>query len=70
MRKSTEGGEFVDIAWIPEKFAQINKLVNIKRDTGELDGPWKIVVIHSKLEADKVEISERDFLKQRRVSDI
>lgn len=70
LRKRCDTGELIDIAWIPEKFAKVNKLVNIKLDDGKLDGPWKIIKVYSKVESEKIEGSERDYLKQREVSDI
>lgn len=70
MRKQSEIGEYIDTAWIPEKFAHVGKLVKIKKDSGEYDGPWRVSKVYGKLEASKVEASERDFLKQRKVSDI
>jgi hypothetical protein len=45
-------------------------LVNIKKENGKFDGPWRVVKVYGKLEASKVEESERDFLKQRKFSDI
>lgn len=60
------------VAYIPEEFAAVGKVVKIKdkeNDTWQ-DG-WKVTFSSSeKVEASIVETRERDYTKQRKASDI
>lgn len=59
----------LDMAWIPEKFAILNNIIKIKKD-GKWDSGWKVIYIGAKMKAEIVEANERDYLKQRKASDI
>ena len=58
-----------NIAWIPEKFAVMNKFVKIKTENGWDEG-WQVTYVGAKQKADLVEAKERDYLRQRKASDI
>ena len=66
MQKSIEKGtNKVDVSWIPEKFAQVGNIIKVKTDEG-----WEITKVFSKKEKKYIENKERDYLKQRKVSDM
>lgn len=69
LEKQMEGYVVTDTAWIPEKFATINRNIKIKIDN-EWSLNWKVVKMYGKEEEEKVEKGERDYLKQRKVSDV
>lgn len=58
-------GDWVQVAWIPEKFAQLNKYLKI----GDEDG-WQVVSIGGRRAQAEVNERSRDHLKQRVGSDI
>jgi len=70
LKKQVENGFVYDIAWIPEKFATIGKQIKIKQEDDTWDCGWAVVKTYSRIEADKIEGCERDYLKQRKVSDV
>ena len=59
----------LDDAWIPEKCAVLNKTIKIKKDGVWEDG-WEVIEVGFKMNAKYVEDKERDYLKQRKASDI
>lgn len=58
-----------DVAWIPEKYAKIGKVIKLKIDGVWEDG-WKVVFLGAKSPAKEVEDKSRDYLKQRESSDV
>ena len=52
-------------AWIPEKFARINRVLKIKDEDG-----WVVKELYSISSEDFVRDHERDFRTQRLASDI
>ena len=58
-----------DIAWIPSKFAVIEKLIKIKIDNIWING-WKVIKTYSVNSEDHILEHEMDYRKQRRASDI
>ena len=59
----------IDIAWIPEKFAIRKKSLKIKINDEWQEG-WVVEEIYQKIAYDLLQDIERDYLKQRKVSDI
>jgi len=57
------------IAWIPTKYAIINKIIKIELD-GVWDNGWKVVEVYNTQSSKHTENHERDYLKQRSASDI
>ena len=57
----------VQTAWIPEKFAIKGKYLRLKEDDG-----WLVTAVYGtiKLEESVVNSRSRDYLKQRKASDI
>jgi hypothetical protein len=58
------------ISWIPEKLAIKGKIISLKNYDGVFEDGWEVMEVWTKREASLVELSERDYLKQRKVSDI
>ena len=69
MKKNVPGGVKVDMAWIPEKFAQIDKYIKIKQNDGTWEDGWKVTYVGGRREVLEVLAGERDYLNQRKVSD-
>jgi hypothetical protein len=60
----------IDVAWIPAKFAKINNWIRIKQDNGTWEDGWQVTYVGGKQKAEIVEGRERDYLNQRKVSDV
>jgi hypothetical protein len=59
------------VTWLPEKFANVGKYIKLyNKDCDVWEDGWKVVELYNKKEASVVESKERDFLKQRQVSDV
>jgi hypothetical protein len=69
MIKDISNGHKIYVSWIPEKFAIKGKVLKLKLNDIFEDG-WKVIFVGSRQEAEIVEENERDYLKQREVSDI
>ena len=59
----------VDYAWIPERFAQKGKFLKI-RNNGQWEDHWQVVEVYGKKQFTEIELKERDYLHQRRASDV
>lgn len=57
------------ISWIPEEYAVINKYVKLKNDGIWEDG-WKVTEVGSRKLSKDINERSRDYLRQRKVSDI
>lgn len=58
------------VAWIDAKCAVVGNVVTIKHDDGSLDEGWRVETASAPLAAKIVEGNERNYLKQRKASDI
>jgi hypothetical protein len=56
-------------AWIPERYARKGRVLRIKQGDVWADG-WEVTETYVKKPARVVEATERDYLKQRSVSDV
>ena len=54
-----------DFAWIPERYAVVDKYLNVRGQEG-----WRVVYVGHRLEKEKAEARERDYIHQREMSDI
>lgn len=52
------------MVWIPDKFAKIGKIIKINNNV------WEVIKTYSRERIDNLEKVERDYLKQRKASDI
>ena len=70
-RSPSEGGEFVQTAWVPERFAVEGKRVYFGKKTSSPDRVWFVASAGNKrLPGDYVAERERDYKTQRQASDI
>lgn len=53
------------MAWIPESFAKVGKFLRV----GDSDG-WQVIHAHSRQSEEYLMRHERDYLTERRASDI
>lgn len=65
----TKGTE-VQVVWLPEKFAKLNKYLELQEDKGWENG-WKVIEVN-KTRLDEKNLLERsqDYKKTRQASDI
>lgn len=64
-------GMVVYKAWIPQQFAVRGKLIQIKNELGNWGSTWEVVSTgEMALSGSYVRELERDYLHQRRASDI
>ncbi len=54
------------VAWIPSQFAIVGRRLFIDG----LPGKWEVLERYESREADQVELKSRDYLKQRKASDV
>jgi len=64
-----EDGLVCTTAWIPEEYAVVDKLVKIK-DNGVWSDGWNVRMVWTTRPKDWVEQHQRDYLHQRKASDI
>ena len=57
------------VAWIPSEYAIVEKVIKIKVD-GLWDDGWMVIDAFGTKSKEHIEGHERDFLKQRKASDI
>lgn len=70
-RSPTEGGEAVQAAWIPAEFAKQGKHVYFGKKTQTPDRLWVVSsVSEPAIPEDYLVSHERDYLTQRKASDI
>ena len=63
-------GQQVDVAWIPEQFAVLNKYLRIKKEDGEENG-WQVKTVGAnRVNGAYLKEHERNYLTQREASDI
>lgn len=58
------------VVWIPSKFAKIGKMLTVKQDDESWSDGWKVVATYTTQKAAQVEEDARDYLHQRKASDI
>jgi hypothetical protein len=69
MEKKTDTGTKIHVAWIPEKFAQVDRWIKLKLD-GVWENHWRVAETWEKKDEAYVLGQERDYLHQRDVSDV
>lgn len=58
------------IAWIPEKFAVVGKVLDFKDDNGVWSVGWTVTAVYTRQSTLEVRERSRDHLRQRKSSDI
>ena len=67
--KYTMGGKCVRIGWIPEKFAVLNQVLELKEENGTWSNGWVVKQIGARKGSEEVNERSRDYKKQRKASD-
>ena len=62
-------GDLIQTAWLPEKFANVNRYVELKTDDG-FDNGWKVVAVGKRLETTYLLERARDYKRTRSASDV
>lgn len=68
--KLDDNSKLIDQAWIPTNLAKVGKTLRIKNSNDEWVNGWVVVERGATKDADFVEARERDYTRQRQVSDI
>jgi len=55
---------------IPEKIAKVGLVVKLKDEDGNWTEGWKVMVVYGRLPLSILQKCERDYLKQRKASDV
>jgi hypothetical protein len=55
--------------WLPEEFAKVGKLVDLKRGDGSWTHGWTVVEVYTSMSEEYVRAHERDHLTQAEASD-
>ena len=73
LRKRSGNISILDVCWIPEEFAVVNKVLKLKKEEGKLDqsGEWKngwedgwvVLKVYSSVSEGKVKLMEWDYRK-------
>ena len=58
-------GRTSQVAWIPERFAIINKFLIIEDDDG-----WQVKNVAGRKSGDALQENEREYLNHRKITDI
>ncbi len=56
--------------WLPEEFAKAGKIVDLKRGDGSWTTGWTVDEVYNTVSEEYVRTHERDYLDQRKASDI
>jgi len=70
LHKKMEHGYKELVSWIPDRYAKMNKWLELKNEEGEWEDHWQVIYVGSKTKAELVEAREVDYKKQRGVSDV
>jgi len=70
-RKAPSGESLVlMVSWIPEKYAIVGKWLKLKNEQGEWENHWQVTNVWTRKTEEQVLAHERDYVQQRKVSDI
>ena len=58
------------IGWVPEKFAVIGKVLELKGDDGAWDNGWQVIQIGSRKSDKEANDRSQDYKRTRKASDI
>lgn len=66
----TEEGKTVGVAWIPEHLAVVGKTIYFGKKTDKPERLWTVESVGGRMEEEVLRDRERDYLHQRKASDI
>jgi hypothetical protein len=64
-----KNGELEQTAWLPERYANVNRFVELKMDDLWIDG-WMVVAVGKRLETTYLLERARDYKRTRGASDV
>lgn len=70
LKKKDGNATLEQVSWIPEPFCVVGKVLKLKDDHGNWDDGWKVVFAGPSEPAASVETRSRDYLKNRKATDI
>lgn len=71
LSRETRDGKYVDVAWIPEKFAAVGRVIGIKNADGEWVEGWRVdTTSENSRPGSYLNERSRDHCKTRDASDI
>ena len=66
MEHRVDGRSGIDVAWVETKLAKVGNVIRFR----DLEGTFKVLEVWGTRNEDYVKACERDYLNQRKVSDI
>jgi len=57
-------------SWIPSKFANQDKYVQLKKDDGTWDDGWKVIQVGTKMLSKFIQERTQDYKNMRKMTDI
>ena len=69
MEKPEERGVLVTTSWIPEKFAKVGSIIDIK-ERGKWVNGWKVMTSGTRMPVSEASERSNDYRYQREASDI
>jgi hypothetical protein len=57
-------------SWIPEGFAKVGDILKMREKDGRWTDGWRVISASPPMDARTVEANERNYLRQRKASDI
>jgi hypothetical protein len=57
-------------SWIPEVFAKVGNILKLRAKDGRWTDGWRVISASPPMDAQTVEANERNYLRQRKASDI
>ncbi len=70
IRRVSEGCTQQTTSWIPEVFAEPGAILKLRDKTGTWIDGWEVVSASPPMKAEIVEKNERNYLRQRKASDV
>jgi hypothetical protein len=60
----------IDHSWLPERYAKKNKILKIKTEDSEWENGWVVCNVYEGKDEKYVLANERNYIHQRKISDI
>lgn len=70
LRRSTEKGYLETVSWLPDQFAYVNGVVNLKNHDGTWTNGWLITHVGPKRDGELIEGNSEGWKKHRRRTDV
>lgn len=71
LKRRSDEGVLVTVSWLPESYAEKDKVVKLKNQDGHWVDGWKVTSVSSyRRDANECILRSQDYRKQRRFSDV